>query len=374
MTRIRNSRIMGSASLAAAVIALGASYAIVQGQAQGGAGASAIPAPAFHHIHINSVDPERSLNWYAQYWPEGRKTTFAGFPAFSDEKGFYLLYTKVAKQAPGGFDRRAQRSVPQSAFWTFGSTFAGPDTKAFRDRVSKLDPKQFELVTLYGGPEGKQTGTHALALPVGDQLLTSSELKQRVKQGTPAATSGLDFAYVVDPDGMLVEVTAGKTEGFRAHTHFWGERPLCTANWHVEHLGASFPENRNTFSSKFTFQNGKWDPCDVPAGEITFPTYMQQGQLRIPAGNARVADANWLWYPRQCRNGRCGAGNDQALAPSRGQVVDHIGLSYPSLDPVIAHLKTRNVRIEGPYKFGDTRAILIADIDGLGFELIEMKR
>jgi catechol 2,3-dioxygenase-like lactoylglutathione lyase family enzyme len=374
VTRLRNGWIASTISLVAAVIALGARDWPVQGQGRGGGAAATIPAPAFHHIHINSVDPERALNWYAQYWPQGRKTTFAGFPAFADEKGFYLLYTKVAKQAPGGFDRRAQRSVPQSAFWTFGSTFGGPDTKAFRDRISKLDPKQFELVTLYGGPEGKQTGTHALALPVGDQLLTSSELKQRVKQGAPQATSGLDFAYVVDPDGMLVEVTAGKTEGFRAHVHFWGERPLCTANWHVDHLGAAFPENPNTFSSTFKFQNGKWDPCDVPTGEITFPTYMQQGQLRIPAGNARIADANWLWYPRQCRAGRCGAGNDQPLAPSRGQVVDHIGLSYPSLDPVIAHLKSKNVRIEGPYKFGDTRAILVADVDGLAFELIDGKR
>ena len=34
-----------------------------------------------------------------------------------------------------------------------------------------------------------------------------------------------------------------------------------------------------------------------------------------------------------------------------------------------------NIRIlEGPYKFGDTRAVLIEDIDGLAFELIEGKR
>jgi hypothetical protein len=359
--------------LLAAAAALCASYAGVQGQGQPGAAASSVPTPSFHHIHINSVDPDRSLNWYAQYWPSGMKTTHAGFPAFTDGKNFYLLYTKVAKQAPGGFDRRAQRSVPQSAFWTFGSTFAGPDTKAFRDRVSK-NPKDFEFVTLYGGPEGKQTGTHALALPAGDQLLTSSAVKERVQKGGPAATTGLDFLYVVDPDGMLVEVTAGKEEGFRSHTHFWGNSPLCTANWHVEHLGARFPDKPNAFSAKFKFQNGRWDPCDVPVGEITYPTYMQVGQLRIPAGNARVADAGWLWYPRQCRSGRCGPGNDQPLARSRGQVVDHIGLSYPSLDPVIANLKSKGVKFEGPNKFGDTRAILVEDVDGLAFELIEMKR
>src|SRR5229473_801852 len=221
---------------------------------QGQSAASPLPMPKFHHIRINSANPEKSLAWYAQYWPSGKKTTYAGFPAFSDEKGFYLLYQKVAKQAPGAFDRTAQRSVPQSAFWTFGSTFAGPDTKAFRDRIAKLDPKQFQLVTLYGGPEGKQTATNSTALPLGGQLLTGSAIKEQTSKNAPPPTSGLDFGYLVDPDGMLVEVTSGNTEGFRAHTHFWGERPLCTANWHVEHLGATFPATRNTFDSGLRFE------------------------------------------------------------------------------------------------------------------------
>lgn len=354
--------------------ALVVSFGLARGHGQ--SAAAPLPAPAFHHIQINSVNPEKSLAWYAQYWPKGKKTTYAGLPAFSDEKGFYLLYRKVAKQAPGAFDRTAQGSVPQSAFWTFGSTFEGPDTKAFRDRISRLDPKEFQLVTLYGGPEGKQTALNALALPMGDQLLTSTAIRERAereKEPRPA-TSGLDFGYLVDPDGMLVEVTAGNTEGFRAHTHFWSERPLCTANWHVEHLGATFPPTRNAFSAGQKFEGGKWNPCDVPAGEITFPTYMRNGQLRIPAGNARIANAGWLWYPRQCRSGRCGPGRDQALVRSRGQVVDRIGLTYPDLDAVIAHLKATNVPIlEGPYKFGDTRAVLVEDPDGLAFELVEAK-
>jgi catechol 2,3-dioxygenase-like lactoylglutathione lyase family enzyme len=374
---------MPKALLVVVALTVAASSGIARGGGQNPAGsrptvASPLPPPAFHHIHINSVNPDKALEWYSQYWPKGKKTTHAGFPAFSDEKGFYLLYTKVARQAPGAFDRAAQRSVPQSAFWTFGSMFEGPDTKAFRDRISRLDSKQFQLVTLYGGPEGKQTATNSLALPMGDQLLTGTAIKQRAereKEPRPAPTTGLDFGYVVDPDGMLVEIIAGKTDGFREHTHFWSERPLCTANWHVERLGAVFPPTPNTFNTGLTFQGGKWNPCDVAVGEITFPTYMRQGQLRIPAGNARIADAGWLWYPRQCRSGRCGPGNDQPLARSRGQVVDHIGLSYPSLDPVIAHLKATGVRIvEGPYKFGDTRAILIEDPDGLAFELIEAKK
>lgn len=330
-----------------------------------------LPAPTFHHIHLNSVDPERSLEWYSTYWPQGTVTTYAGFPAFHDD--IYLLYTEVDEQAPGGFDRALQRSEPQSGFWTFGSTFAGSNTDEPRARFAALDSEAFELVTLYGGPGGDNTALHSLGLPLGEALLPLSQIDARMADDPPPpATSGLDFGYLVDPDGMLVEFTAGRTDSFRSHMHFWGERPLCSANWHVEHLGATFPANQNTFSSEFNFGDNGWEPCDVPTGEVTYPTYMEVGQLRIPAGNARVANANWLWYPRQCRDGRCGPGNDQPLARSRGQVVDHVGLTYPDLDAVIAHLEARGVPIlDGPYPFGDTRAVLIEDPDGLAYELIE---
>ena len=335
---------------------------------------ASFPAPTFHHIHINSVDPERSIEWYSDYWPQGEATTYAGFPAFYED--IYLLYTQVDTQAPGGFDRELQRSEPQSGFWTFGSTFAGPNTDAFRERIRDFDPEAFGFVTLYGGPDGSYTALNSLGLPMGDALLRASSIAEREEaeaDDPPApATSGLDFAYLVDPDGMLVEVTAGQDDSFRRHTHFWAENPLCTANWHVEHLGATFPENLNTFSSEFNFGADGWDPCEVPAGEMTFPTYMDVGQLRIPAGNARVANASWLWYPRQCRDGRCGSDSDRALVRSRGQVVDHIGLTYPDLAAVIAHLEAKMVPIlEGPYTFGNTRAILIEDPNGLAYELIE---
>jgi len=111
----------------------------------------------------------------------------------------------------------------------------------------------------------------------------------------------------------------------------------------------------------------------VPIGEVGYPSFMPQGQLRIPIGNVRFANGGWAWYTRQCRNGRCGPGNDRPLSPSRGQVVDHVALTFPDLDAVMAHLKATNVPIvKGPYTFGNARAIMIDDLDGLGLELIEM--
>ena len=55
-------------------------------------------------------------------------------------------------------------------------------------------------------------------------------------------------------------------------------------------------------------------------------------------------------------------------------MVDHVALSYPDLDAVITHLKATGIPIlEGPYRFGNTRAIMIQDPDGLGLELIEIR-
>ncbi|GIS97765.1 MAG: hypothetical protein CM1200mP25_0020 [Acidobacteriota bacterium] len=74
-----------------------------------------------------------------------------------------------------------------------------------------------------------------------------------------------------------------------------------------------------------------------------------------------------MWYPRQCRDGRFGAGLDRSLVRSRGQVVDHIGLTYPDLDDVIGPpLRLRAYQfLKGPYSPGETRAILIEDPNGL---------
>jgi hypothetical protein len=341
-----------------------------------GRGANALPMPVFHHIHINSVDPARAIDWYRQFWPRGRQTTYAGFPAFFDD--IYLLYTKVSAPAPGAFDRRLQRSVPQSAFWTFGSTFT--DTVALVDRLSRLGPA-FALLPVYTGPDD-ETGVIRSALgPYGDRLLTASQLKDIAARGggpAPGASAvaggNQDFGYLVDPDGMLVEFNKGAREDFWGHHHYWHERPLCAANWYVDHLGLELAPVRDAQTGQTT-PRPRWDPCDVPVGEVSYPSFIRAGQLRSPIGTVRFANGSWAWYTRQCRFGRCGPGNDQPLSSSRGQVVDHIALAYPDLDVVIAHLKTTGVPIvRGPYALGDTRAILIDDLDGLGIELLEAKR
>ena len=316
-----------------------------------------LPASSFHHLHINAVDPAASLDWWQTVWPAGQITEVAGFPAFAAD-GVYHLYTQVDSPAPGGFDPERHHSVPQSAFWTTGPS---TDGLAFYERLKALDPEggRYPFLPVYSGPDDSDGVPHSGLAPFGDRLLTVAELE--ALEGTPPerGPDSQDFGYLVDPDGVLLEFNgnAETDDLFFGHLHFWHEAPLCAVNWYVEHLGA---------------EGTVRDPCEVEIGPVSYPTFIPAGQLRQPIGFVRLANAGLAWYTRQCRNGRCGADGDRPLVPSRGQVVDHMGLTYPDLDPVIAHLEAAGVPIiEGPYPFGDGRAILIEDLDGLALELIE---
>src|ERR1700687_5039009 len=260
----------GTRLLAAVAAVFLASYTVGRTQAPSSesARASVLPMPKYHHIHLNSVNPNTSLDWYATYWPAGRKTTVAGFPAFQGGD-LYLLYTKVGKQAPGAFDRKLHRSVPQSALWTFGSGVV--DTVGLVDRLTKVDPKRFEFLPVYSSPDDKKGVIRSSLAPQGGQLLTVTQLKERAereKNAPPAPRPGnQDFGYLVDPDGMLVEFNAAMEDHFWSHNHFWHEQPLCAANWYVDHLGMQLPPVRDPQSGVMTAHD-RWTPCDVPVGEV----------------------------------------------------------------------------------------------------------
>ena len=320
---------------------------------------SASPAPSFHHLHINAVDPAQSLAWWQAVWPAGEVTEVAGFPAFAAD-GVYHLYTQVDTPAPGGFDAGQNRSVPQSAFWTTGPS---TDGLAFYERLTALDPNgdRFAFLPVHTGPDDDEGVPHSGLAPFGDRLLTVAEIEALAGTPPERGPNSQDFGYLVDPDGVLLEFNgnAETADLFYGHLHFWHEAPLCAVNWYVEHLGVG---------------GSVREPCEVEIGPVSYPTFIPAGQLRQPIGVVRLANAGLAWYTRQCRDGRCGADGDQPLVPSRGQVVDHVGFTYPDLDPVIAHLEAAGIPIlEGPYEFGDTRAMLIEDLDGLALELIEAR-
>src|SRR5271155_2318624 len=67
-------------------------------------------APAVHHLHLNSVDPEAAIDFYFKQFPSTSKSTFAGLPALKAGK-VYVLFNKVNTPPP---------IEPQTALWHFG--------------------------------------------------------------------------------------------------------------------------------------------------------------------------------------------------------------------------------------------------------------
>jgi hypothetical protein len=75
------------------------------GQAQ-----SQLPSPGFHHLHLNSVNPEAAIDFYTRQFPSTVKSSFAGLPALK-AGNVYVLFTKVNTPPP---------TQPQTAIWHFG--------------------------------------------------------------------------------------------------------------------------------------------------------------------------------------------------------------------------------------------------------------
>src|ERR1051325_9453438 len=72
--------------------------------------AETLPPPGFHHLHLNSVNPEAAIDFYTRQFPSTAKTTFAGAPALKSGNVF-VLFNKVNTPPP---------TKPQTAIWHFG--------------------------------------------------------------------------------------------------------------------------------------------------------------------------------------------------------------------------------------------------------------
>lgn len=327
------------------------------GGAEAGAQASGRPSmPRLHHVGLNSVDPDRAIEWYLLVWPGARRAVVAGQPAV--EADMLLLFNKVNTPPPGAWRHDLQRAAPQSAFWHIG---AFTNTT---DMAARLGAAGVMHLPLFTSPADVR-GVWRSGLAPYAGTLTASQLAA----AAPAPPRDGGFSYVVAPDGVLFEFTGGPgTRDSFSHVHFFHEKPLCAANWYVEHLGMELPPARDANGQESSRK--PWDPCDVPLGEPGWPSLETIGTIRQPSGGVRYGNGSMSWYPRQCIGNRCGRA--QELVRSRGQALDHVAFTINGLDALLTRLRLARVKVlEGPYAFGEVRAIMIEGPDGLAIELIE---
>ncbi len=309
-------------------------------------GVDVLATPSFHHLHLNSVDPDAAIDFYTAQFTTTARTTWGGVPALASPNNVLILFNRAATPPP---------TSPQSAIWHFGwhATDARASLESYRTRAG------LNLLPLYTGDGDQSVFISSDTWPgIGGVLgLTAPQIAGARAAGVEPTRNG-GFAYMVGPDNAIVEYAGNHpTERFN-HVHMYQEHPLCAELWYRRHLDASPLPNRAPSALNDA-------TCQVPRGpDRTFPALEQEGMFRTPSGGVAFGDV-WLpWYMRQ---------EDEPLASPRGQLYDHFALSVSNLNAWVEKLRSEHVTIaEEPHRLGDTRAAMITGPSHEAIELVEI--
>jgi hypothetical protein len=304
-------------------------------------------APGFHHLHLNSVDPDAAIDFYVRHFPTSSKARWGGLPALTAPNEALVLFTRVATPPP---------TAPQTAIWHFG--WHVPDTRAtletFRSRPD------VELLPLYTTDEGGSVLVSSDTWPSAGRTpgLTRAQIADAKARGVePTRTGG--FGYLRGPDDALVEYAGDHPAERFNHVHMFQEDPFCAQLWYQKHLNAPVFAGR-TSDTPLTEST-----CRVPRGpERSWPALEREGMFRSPSAAVVFGDVALPWYMRQ---------GDRPLAPSRGHLYDHIALGVRDLEAWVDKLRGEGVTfLDGPYALGDTRAVMIEGPSREALELVEV--
>src|SRR4029079_4804853 len=159
------------------VLALGlTAAALLQAQSD------SLPPPGFHHLHLNSVDPDAAIEFYMRQFPSTTKTTVAGLPALKAGK-VYVLFTKVSAPPP---------TQPQTAIWHFGWHVVD-----VQENRKIYEQRKVHLLPLYTTDEGGSVFVSSDTWPGANGSLgrTKTEIAEAKAEGIQP-THGAGFAYL----------------------------------------------------------------------------------------------------------------------------------------------------------------------------------
>jgi len=308
-----------------------------------------LPTPEFHHLHLNSMNPVTAIDFYTRLFPSTSTTTFAGQPALKSATDVLVLFTKV--ETPPA-------TQPATAFWHFG--WHVTDVHKSIDKFRELG---VTFLPLYVEENGGTVATSADTWPASGGGLgrTKAQIAEAKATGVKPGF-GAGFAYFNGPDDAIVEYQGNMQRERFNHIHMWMEQPFCTQVWYQTHLNVVPAARGGNPQPARTAEN-----CRVARGpDKSWPSLVADGMHRAPSMNALAfSDVSIFGYMQQ---------TDTPLASTRGQVMDHFGLSVADLDAWIAKLRNEGVRfLEQPYQVGEHRAVMIEGPNREAIELIEIK-
>jgi catechol 2,3-dioxygenase-like lactoylglutathione lyase family enzyme len=308
--------------------------------------AAALPVPGFHHLHLNSTNPDAAIDFYSKEFRTTSKATWGGIPALKSPNNVLVLFTKM-DQPPS--------TQPQTAVWHFGW-----HVPSERQAFEKFKKDGITLLPLYTTDEGGTVAINSDTWPgTGGVLgLTRPQIAEARVNGTKPV-GGAGFGYIRGPDDAMVEVQGDMPAERFNHVHMYQEDPFCAALWYQTHLNA--PAGGRRGGPQYTEAN-----CKVPRGaDKTWPALDVEGMYRSPSAGVTFGDVAMNWYMRQ---------GDHPLVSTRGHLADHIALSVSNLDAWVTKLRGEGVKfLQEPYKLGETRAMMIDGPSHEALELVEVK-
>jgi catechol 2,3-dioxygenase-like lactoylglutathione lyase family enzyme len=308
---------------------------------------AALPPPTFHHLMLNSVDPDAAIAFYVKAFPDTKRTTWGGYPAILSPTNVLVLFNKVTK--PPNADPLA------TAFWHFG--WNPPDQ---RGKVAALQAQGFQFAPLWTGIGDGSVVTSSDTYPGAGGVYGLGETKEQMADNQAKGvkpTGGPGFAYLMGPDGALIEEAGASDPERFNHVHMWQDEPLCAQLWYQKHLNAPVPR---AAAPVMTEAN-----CHVPRGVLTWPSLTKNGMVRYPTAGVQFSDVSMMWYMDQ---------TERPLAPTRGHLMDSVGLGVGDLDAWVAKLKAEHVTFLKPvFRIGDTRAVMIEGPSHEAIALVEVK-
>ena len=106
-----------------------------------------LPAPGFHHLPLNSTNPDEAIDFYTKQFPSTTKAIVAGFPALKAGK-VHVLFTKV---------NATPATEPQTAIWHFGWHLVDA-----RKNLETYKQQNVQLLPLYTSDDGGTVSSVAI--------------------------------------------------------------------------------------------------------------------------------------------------------------------------------------------------------------------
>ena len=244
---------------------------------------------SFHHIHLNVVDPAKTIEFYGEFF-SGVAVKFRGVSDAVLTDRSYLLLSKVDAPAP---------SELTTAIYHIGwGGVDGPSDFAWRD---------------LGG----------------------------VQWETPLSTLGNQhYMYAYGPDREVIEVWTGFHHHRFGHVHLLSEDVNEARRWYMTHLGLSGPSRDTPKPPKAP------EGFSLESGGMAVFQYLWTSQVSTDNGVtinlfAKPSEESIVWW----NYGALGE-----FTPTDGRVIDHLAFSFRDIEPVFERMQAAGVEITDPIR------------------------